>query len=318
MTPRVTAVVLNYNGRELLEVVLPSLAAQTYTDFDVVVVDDASSDDSVTYLRDNWPDVAVVSTGAANVGVSAALNVAVGVARGELVALLNNDLELEPEWLAELVAALDRHPDAASAAGKLLRYSQRDVIDSAGDVFTPAAAAFGRGAGERDVGQYDLEEYVFAPTAGAALYRVSAFSEVGPFDESFYAYFEDVDWGLRALLLGRRSRYVPSARGYHMGSRTTRPTINRRFYELQHRNTLAVLVKDVPLRFIVRHAPRIAGHHLLSLLYSARAGLLRAHIRGLAQAVAAMPAWLRMRRRIQGSRQISPAEFELRAAAGRR
>jgi len=318
VTPRVTAVVLNYNGRELLEVVLPSLAAQTYEDFEIVVVDDASSDDSLAYLREQWPDVAVVSTGPANVGVSAALNVAVRAARGEFVALLNNDLELEPGWLAELVSALDRHPEAATAAGKLLRYSQRDVIDSAGDILTPAAAAFGRGAGERDTGQYDLDEEVFAPTAGAALYRTAVLAEVGPFDESFGAYFEDVDWGLRAVLLGHRSRYVPRARGFHMGSRTTRPTVNRRFYELQHRNTVALLLKDVPLPFILRHAPRILGHHLLALAYSTRAGLLGSHLRGLAQAVAAAPGWLRARRRIQRARRISAAEFERRVAAGRR
>ncbi len=318
MTPRVTAVVLNYNGRELLEVVLPSLAAQTYEDFETIVVDDASSDDSLAYLRERWPQVAVVSTGPGNVGVSAALNVAVRATRSELVALLNNDLELEPGWLAELVAALDRHPEAATAAGKLLRYSEREVIDSAGDVLTPAAAAFGRGAGERDAGQYDVEEDVFAPTAGAALYRASALADVGPFDESFGAYFEDVDWGLRAVLRGHRSRYVPAARGYHMGSRTTRPTVNRRFYELQHRNTLALLVKDVPLPFIVKHAPRILAHHLLSLAYSARAGLLRAHLRGLARAPLAAPGWIRARREIQRSRRISAAEFERRVAAGRR
>jgi GT2 family glycosyltransferase len=299
-------------------VVLPSLAAQTYDDFEVVVVDDSSSDDSLAYLGEHWPEVAVVSTGERNVGVSAALNVAVRAASGELVALLNNDLELEPDWLAELVDALDRHPEAASVAGKLLRYSQREKIDSAGDIFTSGAAAFGRGAGERDAGQYDVEEEVFAPTAGAALYRVRTLAEVGPFDESFHAYFEDVDWGLRALLLGHRSRYVPSARGYHMGSRTTRPTVNRRFYELQHRNTLGVIVKDVPLPFIVRHAPQILAHHLLALAYSTRAGLLGAHLRGIAQAVAATPGWLRARRRIQRSRRISPAEFERRVAAGRR
>ncbi len=318
MTRRVTAVVLNYNGRELLEVVLPSLRRQTYQDFDVVVVDDCSSDDSIAYLTETWPDVAVVNTGPSNVGVSAALNVAVGAARGELVALLNNDLELEPGWLAELVAALDRHPEAASAAGKLLRYSQRDMIDSAGDVFTRGAAAFGRGAGERDAGQYDDEEEVFAPTAGAALYRTRVFAEVGPFDETFYAYFEDVDWGLRALLLGYRSRYVPGARGYHMGSRTTKPTVNRRFYELQHRNTLAVLIKDVPLPYLLRHVPEILGHHLLAFAHSARGGLLKAHLRGIVRAVAGTPGWLRERRQIQSSRRISAAEFERRVAAGRR
>src|SRR5258708_5503723 len=144
--PRVSLAVLNYDGRELLEVVLPSLAAQEFTDFETIVIDNASHDDSLAYLQEHWPDVRVVSVGRENVGVSAALNVAVRSARGELVALLNNDIELEPSWLGELVAALDRHPDAVSVAGKLLSFSARDRIYSAGDIFTTAPTPFPPGA----------------------------------------------------------------------------------------------------------------------------------------------------------------------------
>ena len=238
--PRVSAAVLNYDGRDLLEVILPSLAAQEYRDFETIVVDNGSTDDSVSYVRETWPQVRVVSAGVANVGVAAALNIAVRTATGEFVALLNNDIELDSRWLGELVAALDRHPEAATAAGKLLSYHRRERIDGAGDIFTRAAVAWGRGSGQLDRGQYDHPEEVFAPTAGAGLYRTSALADVGSFDESFIAYFEDVDWGLRAQLAGYRSRYVPTAVGYHMGSMTTRGDENPLYYELQRRNTLAV------------------------------------------------------------------------------
>ena len=133
---------------------------------------------------------------------------------------------------------------------------------------------------------------------------------MGPFDESFFAYFEDADWGLRAQLLGHRSWYVPSAVGYHMGGRTTRPTVNTRFYALQHRNTLALLVKDVPMRFILRNAHHILAHHVLGLAYSARAGLLVPHLRGFAGALRAAPGWLRERRQIQRTRRIARGEFD--------
>jgi GT2 family glycosyltransferase len=308
--PRVTAAVLNYDGRELLEVILPSLERQRYRDFEAIVVDNGSTDDSVPYLREHWPQVRVVSTGPANVGVSAALNIAVAAATGELVALLNNDIELDPLWLGELVAALDRHPNAATAAGKLLNFYRRGEIDAAGDILTRSATAFGRGAGEEDRGQYDSEEEVFAPTAGAALYRASALSEVGPFDESFFAYFEDVDWGIRAQLAGHRSWYVPSAIGYHMGSKTTRPTVNPRYYELQRRNTIALLVKDVPLAFILRNAHLILAHHALGLAYSARAGMLGPHLRALLGAARAAPKWLKARRGILGVRRVPFGEFD--------
>ncbi len=308
---------LNFNGRRLLEVILPSLAAQRYRDFEIVVVDDCSSDDSLAYLQSEWPAVRVVRTGESNVGVSAALNVAVRASTGEFVALLNNDIELDPLWLGELVAALDFHPEAASAAGKLLNYHQRGQIDGAGDIFTHAAMAWGRGNGQPDHGQYDREEEIFAPTAGAGLYRALAFTDVGPFDESFHAYFEDVDWGLRAQLAGYRSRYVPTAVGYHMGGATTKGHKSPRYYELQYRNTLAVMMKDVPARFLLRNMPVIAWHQLIGLGYSLRAGMLRVHLRAFRAALYGAPGWLRSRRTIMRRRRIETREFARFASARR-
>jgi GT2 family glycosyltransferase len=307
--PRVSAAVLNFNGRRLLEVILPSLARQEYRDFEIVVVDDCSSDDSREYLAHEWPTVRVHAAGESNVGVSAALNVAVRVSSGELIALLNNDIELDPRWLGELVAALDRHPEAATAAGKLLNYHRREEIDSAGDIFTRAAMAWGRGSGRLDRGQYGREEEIFAPTAGAGLYRASALADVGPFDESFHAYFEDVDWGLRAQLAGYRSRYVPTAVGYHMGGATTKGHKSQLYYELQHRNTLAVMIKDVPARFLLGNLHLIASQQLIGLAYSVRAGMLRAHLRGLLAAIRLSPGWLSARRAIMARRRIDTRDF---------
>lgn len=309
---------LNYNGRELLEIVLPSLASQTYPGFEVVVVDNGSVDDSVAYLREHWPAVRVVSTGPANVGVAAALNVAVRAARGEFVALLNNDIELESDWLEQLVAALDRHSEASALAGKTLNYWRRDELDGAGDVFSRAATAHRRGLGEPDKGQYDQEEEVFSPTAGAALYRVAAFDDVGPFDESFFAYLEDADWGLRAQLAGYRAWYVPSAVAYHMGGRTTGGDASPFYYAVLRRNTIAVLIKDVPLRFVYRNAPHIARHHILGLVDSARQGRLRDHLRALAGVLRHGPGWLRARRTILDRSRIDLADFDRLVSAGRR
>jgi GT2 family glycosyltransferase len=308
--PEVTVAILNYDGRELLEVVLPSLAAQKYRDFETVVVDDCSTDDSLEYLRRHWPQIRVVSTGEANVGVAAALNVAVSSARGRLLALLNNDIELDPGWLGELVSTLERHPEASSVACKLLNYWRRDELDGAGDVLSVEGSAHGRGNGERDRGQFDSENEVFAPTAGAALYRRSAFSEVGAFDESFVAYFEDVDWGLRAQLMGWRSRYVPNAIAYHMGSATTNGVKNPLYYEMQRRNIIGVLVKDMPTSLLIRHAPTIVRRQLGSIFDSVQRGMLIPHMRALLGALIRMPRWLRARRRIQKSRRISTAQLE--------
>jgi hypothetical protein len=259
-----------------------------------------------------------VTTGPRNVGVAAALNVAVAAARGELVALLNNDLELATDWLEQLVAGIDRHPEASSVAGKLRNYWHRDELDGTGDVFTLSATAHRRGIGDRDDGQYEHEEEVFAPSAGAALYRASALADVGPFDESFTAYLEDVDWGLRAQLAGYRAWYVPSALAYHMGGRTTGGDTSPLYYGLLRRNTIAILVKDVPLGFIVRNLHHIAWHHAVGLILSARRRRLRVHLAALADALRHLPGWLRERRRIFARRRIELREFDRFASARRR
>jgi GT2 family glycosyltransferase len=307
---RVTVAILNYNGRQLLEVVLPSLVTQSYRDFETVVVDDCSTDDSVRYLHEQYPEVRIVVTGTANVGVAAALNIAVRSTQSELVALLNNDIELDPDWLGELVTALDHHPEASSASCKLLNYWRREELDGAGDVFTRAGIAGRRGHGEPDSGQYDRDEYVFAPTAGAALYRASALAAVGPFDESFYAYFEDADWGMRAQLLGHRCRYVPNAVAYHMGSATTGGELDPKYLLLLRRNLLALLLKDLPVDFLLRNAPRIAWAQLHLLARSARAGGLSVHMRALVDLLRRAPGWLRARKEIQKRRVIDGSELE--------
>jgi GT2 family glycosyltransferase len=305
----VTAVVLNYDGRHLLEVILPSLAAQTYASLHVLVVDNGSRDDSLAWLAEHWPGVEVLEI-PENVGVAAALNRGVAAARGEYVALLNNDLELEPAWVGELVGALDRHPEAATAACKLRSYRRRDHLDGAGDAITRAITGFRRGHGEPDRGQFDAAEEVFAPTAGAALYRASALARVGPFDESFFAYLEDVDWGLRARLLGLRCRYVPTAVAYHMGSATTGGDTDPFYWTLTRRNQIGVMVKDLPLRLLARHIVPITLEHVAGVVDSCSRGRPFAYVAVLRQVGPQLPGWLRERRRIQRARAISPQQLD--------
>jgi GT2 family glycosyltransferase len=308
--PRVTVAVLNYNGRELLDVGIPSVLAQSCAGgVRVLVVDDGSSDGSVDHVRTCWPSVGVVEIGH-NVGIAASFNRAVAAAAGsQFVALLNNDVELEPDWLAELVGALDAHPKAASATGKLLRFHDRSMIDAAGDLMLWSSAVINRGRGEPDTGQYDQAQTVFAATAGAALYRLSAFEAVGLFDESFFAYLEDIDWGARARLAGWECRYVPTAVGYHMGGATT----GRRkgfFGRMQRRNQLLLTVKDFPADALLRHGWKIVINQLLSLAASARDGMLREQLRAWVEFALALPVALRERGAIQRSRVVGTRELD--------
>jgi GT2 family glycosyltransferase len=304
VTTPVTAVVLSYEGRDLLDTALPSLLAQTYPDLHVLVVDNGSTDGTEAHVRERWPQVEVLRL-PENAGVAGALNRGVDAVRTPLVALLNNDIELEPDWLALLVEDLLAHPDAASSSGKLMRFTEREVFDAAGDGMRWSGAVFNRGAGERDEGQYDRPEEIFGACAGAALYRMSAFADVGGFDERFYAYLEDVDWSLRAQLKGHAARYAPAAVAYHMRGATT-GRAKPRYRVPQRRNHVWVLLKSYPLGALVRHAPGIAFLHLGLAVQDAGEGLLGATLRGWGQAVLGVPRVLRQRRRIQRSRRAGP------------
>jgi GT2 family glycosyltransferase len=307
--PLLTVAVLSYDGRHLLEVILPSLARQSFRDFEVVVVDNGSRDDTVAWLREHWPEVEVVSL-PENIGVTAALNVCARAGRGELVGLFNNDLELEPDCLGELVAALREHPGAGWAAAKLRDFQRRELLDGAGDVFTWAATGGRRGHGERDLGQYDTPRTIFGACGGAALYRRSVLREVGEFDEDFFAFYEDVDWNLRAQLAGFSCRYVPTAVVYHMGSATIgRGLSDFTRYHLW-RNTLWIIAKDLPAGALLRHAPQLALGQAVNLAVAVRDRKLGIWLRVWRDALRGLPRVLRKRREVQARRRIGLRALE--------
>jgi hypothetical protein len=308
-TPVLTVAVLSYDGRHLLEVILPSLARQRFRDFEVVVVDNGSRDGTPAWLAEHWPQAQVVSL-AHNVGVTAALNVCARAGRGELVGLFNNDMELDPECLSELVGALREHPEAGWAGAKLLDFERRDLLDGAGDVFTWAATGGRRGHGERDLGQYDEPRAIFGACGGAALYRRSALERVGDFDEDFFAFYEDVDWNLRAQLAGISCRYVPSAIVYHMGSATIgRGLSDFTRYHLW-RNTLWIIAKDLPAASLMRHAPHLLLGQLVNLAVAVRDRKLAIWLRVWRDALRGLPGMLRKRRAVQARRRITPRQLD--------
>jgi GT2 family glycosyltransferase len=312
--PRVAVVVPTWNGRELLGTLMPSLAAQRFTDFEVVVVDNGSSDGSRELIAQSWPDVRLIAL-AQNIGFAAAVNRGIASTRSQYVALVNNDIELDPDWLGALVAALDADPRAASAACKLLSFHDRAVLDGAGDELTWSGVARRRGFGERDTGQYETGGYVFSACAGAALYRRSAFERVGLFDEDFFAYFEDVDWGFRAQLAGYRCRYVPTAVAYHMAAATTDRSPGLGTY-LRARNRIALVLKNFPLGHLVRHAPDLLLEEIMGCVAAARDGHAALVPRALSDAVRALPRTLRKRREIQRRRAVAPHTLDEVISAG--
>jgi GT2 family glycosyltransferase/SAM-dependent methyltransferase len=307
--PEVSVVVPSWNGRELLDGVLRSLQAQTLAPLQVIVVDNGSSDGTVEHLAERWPEVEVVAL-LENAGFAAAVNRGVERARGEHVALVNNDVELDPGFLEAIAQGLAVHPHAGSAASKMLAFHARDTLDAAGDRMWWTGVAMQRGQGERDDGRYDRCEPVFSACAGAALYRHSALEAVGGFDEAFFAYLEDVDWGLRAQLAGYECVFVPTAVAYHVGSATTARAGARDpfFYGLPRRNSIWLTLKSLPATSLARHGHRLLGEQAVSFGVSARDGMARAHLAALRAALLGLPRVLRQRAGIR--RAVGPAYLE--------
>jgi GT2 family glycosyltransferase len=301
--------IATYDGRHLLEVVLPSLREQSFRDFRVVVVDDGSSDDTAAWLRANWPEVELI-VHPHNRGVTAALNSGLHAGRSELVALLNNDLELHPACLAELVAALEAHPAAGVACGKLLDFHRRELLDGAGDTYTWGGEANRRGQGQRDNGQYDRPQEVFSACGAAAIYRRAAFSDVGVFDERLFAIYEDVDWCFRAQLNGWRCMYVPTAIAYHMGSATLGKGPSDFALYQNWRNAIWVVAKNYPARALLRHTHQLAFVQLRNLGIAARRRRVALWLRVWRDAIAGLPALAADRLRIQRSRTRPLGELD--------
>ncbi|MGO9903936.1 MAG: glycosyltransferase family 2 protein [Solirubrobacteraceae bacterium] len=290
--PRVTVLVPNYNGAGMLRGLISSLLVQSFGDYRLIVLDDGSSDGSEAYVRRLWPAVEVMHE-PTNRGFAATVNRGVRAATSEYVAIVNTDVELEPDWLELLVETLDRHPGAASATGKTLADPDRERLDGAGNQLRWSGGATRRGYGVLDRGQYNEPGEVISACAGFALYRRSAFEVVGVFDEVLVAYYEDVDWGIRAQLAGFSCRYEPRAVAYHVGSATY--GLDRSYLRLQRRNQLLVVLKCYPLSALAMRWPQIILGQLVLLGRGVRDGTAGLQCLALVDAVRAAPRFLAKR-----------------------
>lgn len=307
--PLISVIIPNWNGAHHLPTCLDALRRQTYPHFEVIVVDNASTDGSVKLVERDYPEVGVRVL-AANRGLTGAVNEGIAVARGEIIALLNNDTEADPDWLSALHRALKTHPEAGSAASKMLLFDQRDTIHSAGDLYRVDGVPGNRGVWQRDEGQFNQVEEVFAGCGGAVAYRRAMLEDIGLMDEDLFMYCEDVDLGWRAQLAGYRCVYAPDARVYHRLSATGGGRIAS-FYT--GRNWIYVLVKDYPASLLRKHWWRILLAQLRvtwEALRAWRGEAARARLRGQIAGVLFAPRLLRKRWAVQRSRRVSDAYLE--------
>lgn len=303
-TPKVTVVIPVWNGAAWLAACLDALAAQSFLNFAVIVVDNGSTDNSRALVARHAPQATLIAW-ERNRGFAAAVNAGIHASHTEYVALLNVDTLPRPDWLANLVQAMDKSaPDVGALASKMLSMADPAVIDDCGDSLSWQGAAAKRGHGQ---GAAEFEEAgeIFSPCAGAALYRKSFLDELGGFDERFFAYLEDVDLGLRGRLRGYRYLFVPSAEVLHQGHGSGLP--QARYVRLMTRNRIILLLKNLPVRLLIRHAASLLyGQFYFFIAYRRPLAALA----GYFAVLRVLPHIVRERCAIQPNRKLTLAQVE--------
>ena len=306
--PRVSVIILTWNGRKFLQDCLDSLAVQSCRDFETILVDNGSTDGSTPYVREHYPWVRLVTL-PENTGFSEGNNRGLAECRGDYIVTLNNDTKVDPGFLAELLRSADADPTIGMVAAKMLNFYEKGRIDSVGVRIAPNGMGQNIGVGERDCGQYDVASDVFGPCAGAALYRRSMLEDVGFFDPAFFAYYEDLDLAWRGRLAGWRAVTAPEAVVYHVHSATSGKMSPFTVYQVQ-RNKWYVLLKNWPVSLLLKHSPLLVVFDLAALLLAVLRGRGLAAFKARLDVLKALPRILRERNSVQRLRKISDADVE--------
>jgi GT2 family glycosyltransferase len=294
--PLIEIVIPNWNGRQLLERCLLSLRAQTVGSFYVTVVDNGSGDGSCEAVVNGFPEVRLLRFDY-NSGFSVAVNHGIEHARAPWLLLLNNDMEVAPDCLEQLLLAVDRYPRCDFFALKMLAFHQRDRLDGAGDAVLRGGVGYRLGTQETDREYYRQDRKCFGACAGAALYSRRFFAVCGLFDPNFFAYLEDVDINLRARRLGLCCMYIAGAMVFHIGSASSGSKINPLTVRLSTRNNFLVLMKNFEALLLLRFFPAIVVYQLAWLLFCGKKGMLLPYLHGLREALPRLPRLFRQGRR---------------------
>jgi GT2 family glycosyltransferase len=303
----VSVIVVNWNGGSVLTKCLHSLRMQTYKAFELIVVDNGSTDQSWVGLENKWPGINLIRF-SDNKGFAVANNMGARQASGEWIALLNSDAFPEPDWLEVLVDAVQLYTDFNFFSSTLIQADQPELLDGTGDVYHISGLAW-----RRDYNQpitrisKDVEE-VFSPCAAAALYNQKAFLQVGGFDEDYFMYHEDVDLGFRLRLNRGKCLYVPDAVVHHLGSASTSIKSDFSIYQ-GHRNLIWSYFQNMPGWLFWKYLPAHILANLVFLIYYTFQGKAACIWRAKWHAILGLPRAIKKRRFIQKNRHISLQEI---------
>jgi GT2 family glycosyltransferase len=304
-TSDVTAVILNYGATDdVLERCVSSLVNQTYA-VQVLLVDNGSPKNqaAVDLIADRFPQIRVLKLDK-NYGFAGGMNRGIAAATTGFVLLVNNDTQLSPDAVEEMRKLIDDREDVVGIAPKILLEEPAGYIDAIGNLIDPLGQAYNMGIGQLDIGQYDRVEETFGACFAATLIRADAFRPgmVGPMDEKYFMYYEDVDWCFRAGILGYRFLTCPTAVVSHTHSMTTRKLDYGYKYRMIMRNFARTLLKD----FQGRRAYRATVKRCLGLTRNVIRGPYRwPSLLALKDITLGFPSYVRARGAIQGRRKVA-------------
>jgi GT2 family glycosyltransferase len=293
----VSVIILTWNSAAHLPRCLACLAQQTCQDFEVLIIDNHSTDDTTLGLEKNYPQLNLrVERLESNLGFAAGNNLGARLARGQRLTLLNADAFLEPDWLAQMLTAAQRHPNAFFSA-RLVQANAPELLDGQGDVYHISGLAWRRNYCMPS--SINLPEgQVFSACAAAAFYPKQAFLAIGGFDEDYFAYHEDDDLGFRLRHAGLQCIYIPGATAHHVGSTSFGKRGERATY-LGHRNLVWTYVKNMPTLLFWFFLPLHLAYTLMHLVYFAKIGQGRVFWQARLDAWKSLGAVLKKRKTIQ-------------------
>ena len=303
--PIVSIIIVNWNGEQFIHECFQTIACQTFKEFEIVFVDNASADKSVETARKLASDLKLrlnIVKLSTNTGFATGNNEGLKQCFGKYIALLNNDTVVSKDWLKSLVQAMDAHPEAGICAS-LLIVAGTDIIDSAGDCLGSSLRPFKRGEG-LSASLFTAGEYVFGACAGAALYRKTMIDEIGLFDDDFFLIFEDADLNFRAQLAGWKCLFVPGAIVQHKVNASIKKISKLAAFH-SVKNDKALVIKNTPWLILLKHFPLYIFEEVcFSLIYHARNGNIVSYLKANLHFLKNLPRLLRKRKRIMELRKV--------------
>jgi GT2 family glycosyltransferase len=298
----VSVVIVNWNGQHHLAECLDGLGEQTFKHFETILIDNGSTDGSVSWVQEHFPWVRVVAL-SENTGFCHANNLGYAVSEGGFIALLNNDTSVERDWLVHLYNEMQKDVQIGISVSRIVRYDNPTILDAAGDGYDLSGVGFRRGHGE-PADYYERSEEVFGACAAAALYRKSMLEDIGFLDEDFFAIGEDVDLSFRAKMADYRCVYVPKAVVRHKISETVGVESDFQIYQ-SRRNVEYVYFQNMPFVLLLFTLPMHLLYNLLTFGQAVWRGKLSTFLRAKWDFLTHFKKVYKKRRRIQLQRKIS-------------